>query len=276
MAKMVFKDHYATLSIPKTSTAAQIRTAFHKAALQYHPDKQISNCAKRENTPFFRTAKEAFDVLTNPDARARYDLEYDQEQISLESEPSVAWQERQAEARQKAKVRKQRWEQQGELDAKQEAHERRRKKEKREAGERRKMAWDADQASWEAEQACQRAEDAWRMKQIAKSLQEAKERLERERLERVELQETQEQLSEMVADAENFRKELDEQSTRRKAALDCEIRGHAERSAKGFANIQKNRLRAGQTSPMTNIQRILAAYEARKHAAQRQQAQPRG
>lgn len=60
-------DYYEILGIGKSASADEIKKAFRKLAVKYHPDKQGGDEAK------FKEANEAYEVLSNPDKRQRYD-----------------------------------------------------------------------------------------------------------------------------------------------------------------------------------------------------------
>ena len=64
------KDYYEVLGVQKNANADEIKKAYRKAAIQYHPDK---NPGDKEAEEKFKEAAEAYDVLSNPDKRARYD-----------------------------------------------------------------------------------------------------------------------------------------------------------------------------------------------------------
>ena len=64
------RDYYEVLGVAKNATADEIKKAYRKAAIQYHPDK---NPGDKEAEEKFKEAAEAYDVLSNPDKRARYD-----------------------------------------------------------------------------------------------------------------------------------------------------------------------------------------------------------
>lgn len=67
---MAKRDYYEVLGVEKTATADEIKKAYRKKAIQYHPDK---NPGDKEAEEKFKEAAEAYDVLSNPDKRARYD-----------------------------------------------------------------------------------------------------------------------------------------------------------------------------------------------------------
>ena len=54
----------------KNASAEEIKKAYRKAAVKYHPDK---NPGDKEAEEKFKEAAEAYDVLSNQDKRARYD-----------------------------------------------------------------------------------------------------------------------------------------------------------------------------------------------------------
>lgn len=64
------RDYYEVLEVTKTATAEEIKKAYRKKAIQYHPDK---NPGDKEAEEKFKEAAEAYDVLSNEDKRARYD-----------------------------------------------------------------------------------------------------------------------------------------------------------------------------------------------------------
>ncbi len=67
---MAKRDYYEVLGVEKNATADEIKKAYRKKAIQYHPDK---NPGDKEAEEKFKEAAEAYDVLSNPDKRARYD-----------------------------------------------------------------------------------------------------------------------------------------------------------------------------------------------------------
>lgn len=64
------RDYYEVLGVEKTASADEIKKAYRKKAIQYHPDK---NPGDKEAEEKFKEAAEAYEVLSNPDKRARYD-----------------------------------------------------------------------------------------------------------------------------------------------------------------------------------------------------------
>ena len=64
------RDYYEVLVVEKNSTADQIKKAYRRKAIEYHPDKNQGN---KEAEDKFKEAAEAYEVLSNPDKRARYD-----------------------------------------------------------------------------------------------------------------------------------------------------------------------------------------------------------
>ena len=67
---MAKQDYYETLKISKSATASEIKKAYRKKALKYHPDKNPDDKSAEEK---FKQAAEAYEVLSNPDKKARYD-----------------------------------------------------------------------------------------------------------------------------------------------------------------------------------------------------------
>lgn len=64
------RDYYEVLGISKSADADEIKKAYRKAALKYHPDK---NPGDKEAEEKFKEAAEAYDVLSDPEKRQRYD-----------------------------------------------------------------------------------------------------------------------------------------------------------------------------------------------------------
>lgn len=64
------EDYYKILGIDKSADANTIKKAYRKMALKYHPDK---NPDDHEAEAMFKKAAEAYEVLSNPDKKARYD-----------------------------------------------------------------------------------------------------------------------------------------------------------------------------------------------------------
>ena len=64
------RDYYEVLEVSKSATADEIKKAYRKKAMQYHPDRNPDN---PEAESKFKEAAEAFDVLKDDQKRARYD-----------------------------------------------------------------------------------------------------------------------------------------------------------------------------------------------------------
>jgi len=67
---MEFKDYYKILGVEKEATQEEIKKAYRKLALKYHPDRNPDNKQAEEK---FKEITEANEVLSNPDKRKRYD-----------------------------------------------------------------------------------------------------------------------------------------------------------------------------------------------------------
>src|SRR5689334_13603361 len=67
---MVVNDFYAILGIKSTSTEEEIKKAYRKKALQYHPDKNPSASAEE----IFKQINKAYETLSDTDKRREYDL----------------------------------------------------------------------------------------------------------------------------------------------------------------------------------------------------------
>ncbi len=64
------RDYYEILEVDKNADADTLKKAYRKKAIEYHPDKNPGNKEAEEK---FKEAAEAYEVLSNPDKRARYD-----------------------------------------------------------------------------------------------------------------------------------------------------------------------------------------------------------
>ena len=64
------RDYYEVLGVTKSASEQEIKKAYRKLALKYHPDKNPGDNAAEES---FKEAAEAYEVLSNQDKRARYD-----------------------------------------------------------------------------------------------------------------------------------------------------------------------------------------------------------
>lgn len=64
------RDYYEVLGVSKTATADELKKAYRKMAIKYHPDK---NPGDKEAEEKFKEAAEAYDVLSDPEKRQKYD-----------------------------------------------------------------------------------------------------------------------------------------------------------------------------------------------------------
>lgn len=67
---MAKRDYYEVLGVDRNASASDIKKAYRKLAIQYHPDKNPDNKEAEEK---FKEAAEAYSVLSDPDKKARYD-----------------------------------------------------------------------------------------------------------------------------------------------------------------------------------------------------------
>ena len=65
------KDYYAILGVAATASAAEIKSAYRRLAMKYHPDRNSSPEAEAE----FKKINQANEVLSDPEKRQRYDVE---------------------------------------------------------------------------------------------------------------------------------------------------------------------------------------------------------
>jgi molecular chaperone DnaJ len=64
------RDYYEVLGVPKNASKDEMKKAYRKIAMQFHPDKNPDNKEAEEK---FKEAAEAYEVLSDDDKRARYD-----------------------------------------------------------------------------------------------------------------------------------------------------------------------------------------------------------
>lgn len=64
------RDYYEVLEVSRTATITEIKKAYKKKAIQYHPDKNPGDAAAEEK---FKEAAEAYEILSDEQKRAKYD-----------------------------------------------------------------------------------------------------------------------------------------------------------------------------------------------------------
>ena len=69
------RDYYEVLGVAKGASEAEIKSAYRKLAIKYHPDKHVDDSVadKKAAEEKFKEAAEAYEVLSDKDKRARYD-----------------------------------------------------------------------------------------------------------------------------------------------------------------------------------------------------------
>lgn len=67
---MAKRDYYEILGVAKNASEAELKKAFRRLAMKHHPDR---NPGDRESEERFKEAKEAYEILTDPQKRAAYD-----------------------------------------------------------------------------------------------------------------------------------------------------------------------------------------------------------
>lgn len=69
------RDYYEVLGVEKNASTDDIKSAFKKLALKWHPDRWVSGTEeeKKNAEEKFKEASEAYEVLSDPDKRTKYD-----------------------------------------------------------------------------------------------------------------------------------------------------------------------------------------------------------
>lgn len=69
------RDYYEVLGLKKGASDDEIKSAYRKAALKWHPDRHVDDdeASKKEAEAKFKEASEAYSVLSDPDKKAKYD-----------------------------------------------------------------------------------------------------------------------------------------------------------------------------------------------------------
>src|SRR2546428_10020129 len=70
MSRATGGDYYALLGVPREASEADIKKAYRRLAMEYHPDRNGGDKAAEEK---FKQITEAYEVLRDPDKRAAYD-----------------------------------------------------------------------------------------------------------------------------------------------------------------------------------------------------------
>ena len=74
MSEQAFVDHYEILQVSQTADTETIERVFRLLAKRYHPDNAVTGDPQQ-----FDEVRKAYDLLSNPERRAQYDVTYDDE-----------------------------------------------------------------------------------------------------------------------------------------------------------------------------------------------------
>ncbi len=85
---MIFQDYYNVLGVGRTANIADIKKAYRKLALKYHPDKNQSNPKSKEE---FIKIQEAYEVLKDAGKKKKYDELYDLKKAEPKSTQSKSY-----------------------------------------------------------------------------------------------------------------------------------------------------------------------------------------
>ena len=80
------RDFYEVLGVNKTASAAELKSAYRKLALQFHPDRNKASDAAEK----FKEISEAYEVLANPEKRQTYD-QFGHSAFSAQGGPASGW-----------------------------------------------------------------------------------------------------------------------------------------------------------------------------------------
>ena len=64
------EDYYDILGVGKSASVSEIKKAYRKKAIKFHPDKNPGDSSAEEN---FKKAAEAYEILGNQEKRSKYD-----------------------------------------------------------------------------------------------------------------------------------------------------------------------------------------------------------
>src|ERR1700743_742315 len=64
------RDYYQVLGVERTASADEVKKAYRKLAVKFHPDKNPGDKAAEDK---FKELGEAYEIISNPDKRAAYD-----------------------------------------------------------------------------------------------------------------------------------------------------------------------------------------------------------
>src|SRR5271169_4001069 len=84
-----FKDYYEVLGVPRTASEDEIKKSFRKLARQYHPDVAKTKKGAEEK---FKEINEAYEVLSDPAKRKKYDELGPNWKQGAEFRPPPGWQ----------------------------------------------------------------------------------------------------------------------------------------------------------------------------------------
>ncbi|MFD0837376.1 J domain-containing protein [Mariniflexile aquimaris] len=91
------KNHYQTLGLKNNASQDEIKKAYRKLAIKFHPDKNVGDNFFDE---LFREIKDAYDILSNPVSKRNYDLKYNAFINKANGNTNTTYQQRPAEKQQ--------------------------------------------------------------------------------------------------------------------------------------------------------------------------------
>ena len=124
----MFIDYYAILEIPQTATKAELKSAYKKQAVKWHPDKNSGS----DTTQKMQEINAAYIFLNDDEARTHYDREYPRFRKFQQENKKEDRKQEQRDQKKKEESKNKQNEQEQEIKNEERAHERKNKKTKEE------------------------------------------------------------------------------------------------------------------------------------------------
>lgn len=88
--RLAYPDFYELLSVPRDASSSEIKIAYHRALLRYHPDKNSDNASRdnQSNCISISLIKDAYSTLYDPELREQYDASSHQRSVKTGPRPA--------------------------------------------------------------------------------------------------------------------------------------------------------------------------------------------